>query len=681
MSNNNHSADNQKKTPKETKQQKVVRLVCLFLALLMILSCVSVLAYVFGSSWNVAADTGYGYPNNLIAVGLECGITEVTVGFGLSTTNGFVVNEAVIGTDDRSVRRIYSLSEEHVYIVNDANLSKSNGSYKNYDGANAAIGGFHIQLTDRMVDGGGAKVPQPLKIDTELVMRETIAEVEGLISGTSFNAIPCYIDNSYVIRVGDFSSADNANKALEQLQSLKNSFNVKIVQPSSTGVSVVDPNLNKILFEYDCYSQLGLSSASDGYLQTYQSRLYKGTMCYRRDSGGVQVTSLIDFEEYVKCVVPWEISSSWNYNALTSFSIVACTYGLMRRNGRFGSHCVDLYDDASDQVYGGFSRVNEKVEAACNETKGQVVFYGGTLARLYYSSSTGGYVVSNSDVWGSAPIPYLATKATPWENYVDRGNGMWTKEVTPTELLNYLRDVPACANLTSPIASVTINSTAGASGYVKSITFTDTAGNQATVGSTTSKVKSALYDYVKSANFVVGKGSVEFKYNVIKNATVLNGVGPGGIVEQNPGYFNKFFISSYYVRSANGKIATGDSFLSFLTHVGRQSLTSDRVNVLTSERYRYLYEKGVDIDNIYNNVSDIPTTPPVYTGNEAISVELKEITETITASNSENFIFAGKGWGHGVGMSQYGVLDLANCGMSGAGIISTYFNDVTVSKY
>lgn len=683
MSNNKHSFDNSGKNAKETKQQKMVRLVCLFLALLMILSCVSVLAYVFSSSWNVAADSVSGFPSDMIAVGLECGTTEVAVGFELSTTNGFVVNEAVIGRDERSVSRIYSLSEDYVYIVNDANLSKVSGRYVNYNGSNSGVGGFHIQISDRLVDSGGVKVPQKLNIKSEQELRDTISEVQSLISGTSYNAIPCYIDNNYTVRIGDFYSADDANNAISQLGQLTSKYKVIMVAPSSTAVSVIEPTVNKVLFEFDCYSQLGLSNEHGNYMRTYESRLYGGTLTYKRDCGGIAVTSLIDFEEYVKCVVPWEISSSWNYNALAAFSIVARSYGLKCMYKRFGSYGVDIFDDATDQVYGGYSRVTEKVHNACNETKGLVVYYGGTLASLYYSSSTGGYVVSNSDVWGSSRIPYLDTKATPWENYVDRGNGTWAYEVSPTELQAYLRGVSGCGAISAPIASVNINSTAGPSGYVTSITFTDTAGNTGTVGNTTSKVKSALYDYVKSANFVVGKGSVDFKYDVIRTVTVVNGLGPDSYNEQNPGMFDKFYINSFFVKTAKNKpMQAGDSFLAMLTHVGRQSITVSRANVLTAANYKSLFDRGVDIDNIYDYVDENkPTTPPVFSGDEAVTVDIKEITQTIVASNPDYFVFAGKGWGHGVGMSQWGVLDLANAGMSGAGIIKTYFNGVTIASY
>ncbi|MBQ2863202.1 MAG: hypothetical protein IJE84_03415, partial [Clostridia bacterium] len=276
-------------------------------------------------------------------------------------------------------------------------------------------------------------------------------------------------------------------------------------------------------------------------------------------------------------------------------------------------------------------------------------------------------------------------------NYVDRGSAMWRSEVSPSELSSYVRTLKGCSNITSPIDSVIIESTAGESGYVKSITFVDTAGNKATVGNTTAKVKSALYDYVKSANFVVGKDSVDFKYNIIKTVTVSTGKEPEPFYEQNPGYFDKFLISDYKVKTSAQKLmSAGGNFLAMLTHVGRQSVTVDRANVLTADGYKRLYELGIDIDNIYKNVSDAApqlleaetsNTSSTAVGEEAVSVDLLEVTETIKASKEGYFVFAGKGWGHGVGMSQYGVLDLANAGMSGEGILKTYFKGVTISTY
>ena len=56
-------------------------------------------------------------------------------------------------------------------------------------------------------------------------------------------------------------------------------------------------------------------------------------------------------------------------------------------------------------------------------------------------------------------------------------------------------------------------------------------------------------------------------------------------------------------------------------------------------------------------------------------------TKIATASNPNNFIFVGKGWGHGAGMSQYGAKDLADLGYDYEHIINAYYTNVDIVYY
>ena len=693
MSNKDKKTVQKAKATKESRQKNLVRLVCLFLAILMAGSGLTVLLYVFSGQLNVAADSAFTFPNDLIAVGLECGSSEVAVGFDASTTNGFVVSKATIERTVRKTEPIYSLSQNDVAVVCDATLSKNYGKYVKYDGKTAAVGGYHLEIREKINENG---TRAEMKISSQEELNNLIAKLKDELSGSNYAVIPCYIDDKYVIRIGDYSTQEKLETArsyIDEHTNITKNYSLVMVEPTSTGVSVVAPNLNQVLFEYDCggFSQIGLHSTKSGdYLKTYQSRLYGGTMCYKRADGGIQVTSLIDFEEYVKCVVPWEISSSWNYNALTAFSIVVRSYAVLRKNGRMGSYGIDIFDDSTDQNYGGYSKVTTRVEQAVEETRGKVAVYNGKIAQMYYSSSTGGYVVSNYYVWGSSEIPYLATKETPWENYPDRNRGIWFREITPSDLAAYLRDTAACKGLTSPIASATINSTGGGSGYVTSITFTDTAGHVATVGNTSAKVKSSLYDYLYSANFVIGKGSVEYSYNLINDISLSENVESGGetFVEKYPTYFSKFPLSNFGVRTAKKKLTgVNNSAISLITYTGRKTVSTNKANALTASGYHKLITNGVDVDNIYTNAATLDLTTlaldPVIELNAdgaKVFVNYDKKTATYTASDPNNFVIVGKGWGHGVGMSQWGVLDLANAGMSGPDILTTYFPGTEIIK-
>ena len=51
------------------------------------------------------------------------------------------------------------------------------------------------------------------------------------------------------------------------------------------------------------------------------------------------------------------------------------------------------------------------------------------------------------------------------------------------------------------------------------------------------------------------------------------------------------------------------------------------------------------------------------------------------ATANGNFYFIGKGWGHGIGLSQYGAKDLADAGIKYDVILSTYYPGTEISDY
>ena len=70
----------------------------------------------------------------------------------------------------------------------------------------------------------------------------------------------------------------------------------------------------------------------------------------------------------------------------------------------------------------------------------------------------------------------------------------------------------------------------------------------------------------------------------------------------------------------------------------------------------------------------------VVTGVKARStLGLNSADFTVTQSGS-NIVFSTKGWGHGVGMSQYGANGMAKAGYSYKQILLHYYTGVTISK-
>ena len=266
--------------------------------------------------------------------------------------------------------------------------------------------------------------------------------------------------------------------------------------------------------------------------------------------------------------------------------------------------------------------------AAVSGTAGQVVTYEDALAKVYYSSISGGSTVSSYDAWGGLYVPYLIGMATEWEKYEDYSDGAWTTVLTGTRLCEMLQNKGY--NVSGRITDVEILEFAENSEYVKSIRFTDENGKQISIYYS-DNIRSALSAELRSACFTVEKqGMQEPEYiEHIVPAQVLTGRGTATM----PG--NKNLI-----------VATG---------VGILSLRAD-------DSHTVLTAGGRESFSLYGE----------YSFNDRADEENERMRLEYDASEAV-FVFRGKGFGHGVGMSQLGAKNLADAGKSCAEIIAAYF--------
>ena len=119
------------------------------------------------------------------------------------------------------------------------------------DEDNTDIGGWHIQI-----DCGG--------YDRE-ELEELVDDTEDDVRDLDLYLIPSYIDFEYALRVGAFPSEDDAEDLLEDVEDIFRRMDVDIVGPSHTAVSLIDPDNEYILFEFDCDAELelGLTAHED----------------------------------------------------------------------------------------------------------------------------------------------------------------------------------------------------------------------------------------------------------------------------------------------------------------------------------------------------------------------------------------------------------------------------------
>ena len=115
-------------------------------------------------------------------------------------------------------------------------------------------------------------------------------------------------------------------------------------------------------------------------------------------NAGITLVNSLPLEDYLKGVVPSEMPSRWNTEALRAQAIAARSYAVATRNaGKHASKGFDLVDTTADQVYGGASAEKFTTNKAVDDTKGIVLVQDQRVLPTYYHASSGG----QTKVWNS----------------------------------------------------------------------------------------------------------------------------------------------------------------------------------------------------------------------------------------------------------------------------------------
>ena len=146
----------------------------------------------------------------------------------------------------------------------------------------------------------------------------------------------------------------------------------------------------------------------------------------------LRVINVLPLEDYVKGVVPYEMSNDWPYEALRAQAVCARTYVVYNQN-KYEEYGFDLTDDTESQVYRGILGANELTDQAVDSTAGEYVRYRGEICEIYYFASDGGASEDGRFMFQS-DRPYLLGKVDPFEQAVDYSYSEWEEWLTGENL-------------------------------------------------------------------------------------------------------------------------------------------------------------------------------------------------------------------------------------------------------
>ena len=126
---------------------------------------------------------------------------------------------------------------------------------------------------------------------------------------------------------------------------------------------------------------------------------YAGTLELRTTAEGIVIINELPLESYLCKVVPSEMPSSYELEALKAQAVCARSYAYRQMAGYgYPEYEAHVNDSTDYQVYGN-SNAQESTNRAVMETQGQVVRYKGQIAAAYYYSTSCGKT-AGPEAWG-----------------------------------------------------------------------------------------------------------------------------------------------------------------------------------------------------------------------------------------------------------------------------------------
>lgn len=360
----------------------------------------------------------------------------------------------------------------------------------------------NVYYSDTLPEGGYGYSD---KIETDIVvgcyhlrLDESFDDFEeALEAAEDTDGFPAWIDGEYEVRIGAYTSKKSAEKAARKIDE-----DVTVVGTSSYGITVVETGSDQPLFQFDDRDALVVRPGLDDdepAITHFKGYRYYGDFSYERiDGDNLTVVSLVDLEDYVRGILPYEMNNAWPIEALKAQAVCARSY-TMTNLGRHSNYNFDICNTTHCQVYYGVNKANDLTDEAVDDTAGEMAWYDGEIIEAYYHSSDGGATEDIENVWYEE-IPYLRGVEDIYEPLVEDEipQYRWTKTYTGEELQDRLNDLELSGVdfEFGEIVDVRVTETTDM-GNVYSVTITDENGEEYTV-------------YKDSVRTVLGARSLRF---------------------------------------------------------------------------------------------------------------------------------------------------------------------------
>jgi stage II sporulation protein D len=508
-----------------------------------------------------------------------------------------------------------------------------------------------------------------------------------------------YLDGSagYVVFIGDAAGTTEHN----QLKSMvEQSYSVTLAAPTSdtfvihkefARISGTDLSKYK-LFSFSRNAIVKLENASENSSIKIDERVYQGrSISYRGEinlrlfNGELKLVNFLPLETYLWSVVGSEMYSGWPLESQKAQAVTARTFAYQKQLNPRNS-IADIYDTTDDQAYFGVAQEASSITQAVNETRGIVALYNGSTFNTFYSANAGGMTAHGTEIWGNN-VPSTFVKESSWDKQAEINAKDWYRVILPSGITGYVRS-----------DFITLSGTENSLGF-KYGSLNGTEVNMRTGPSTiycTVKMVLDLGQQVLILETVKENNAYSWRTTPITAEYVMNRINQ---FQADTGGGRTSPVLDLKVASVgpSGRVMTlvdGNGVISirypdyYRTMLGSTStgVLSNFFEIEQTGRIEVLGAHGesasmVNASNqLYVASSDNTTVLASTNNSQDEYLVLNATGEVRVVSKAQSYVLHGRGWGHGIGMSQWGARGMAEEGYNYRQILEYYYKNVELKQ-
>ncbi len=219
--------------------------------------------------------------------------------------------------------------------------------------------------------------------------------------------LPAAVSELGFVTVGVVNSAREIMVASEEPYRVMDAQGRQLFAGNKFAPTKIRPNAAGIQIGPQSFSRPPLTIESRGGAFKVDGKTYRHAIkIWREENGTLSVVNIVGIEDYLKGVLPSEMTATWPLEALKAQAVASRTYALFKAIEKKQERSV-LSRDILSQVYGGKGAEHAATNRAVDATAGEILTYRGKIFPAYFHSTCGGKTTRADYQWRVEEHPVL----------------------------------------------------------------------------------------------------------------------------------------------------------------------------------------------------------------------------------------------------------------------------------